>query len=298
MRTFWGAAYFAAVLLLFAFSGARAQQPNPLLDGVDVHRDVEYANVGGKSLTLDLYVPQAAIKPIPLIVWIHGGGWSAGNKSNPTVLPMVKFGFAVASINYRLSQEAIFPAQIYDCKAAVRWLRAHAAEYGLNPDKIGAAGSSAGGHLVALLGTTADNKDLEGDEGNPGISSRVQAVCDLYGPTNLVDMTGRTDAAWKKSYGYTVVSQLLGVPVSDNPDKARFASPLYYVTAQASPFYIAHGDLDQTVPVQQSIELNNALQKAGVSSTLYIVKGAGHGFHDPVAMQGAFDFFRHYLMTP
>jgi len=286
-----------AVVLFFllTFAGAvRAQTQNPLLVGIDVRRDVEYANVDGKSLTLDLYLPKPGAQPMPVVMWVHGGGWQSGNKDNPWCLPLVKSGFAVASINYRLSQEAIFPAQIYDCKAAVRWLRAHAGDYGINPDKIGAAGGSAGGHLVALLGTTAQNPELEGGEGNPGVSSRVQAVCDLFGPSDFVALAGQ-DAWWKNEYAARVVAQLLGGPVADNEAKARQASPLFHVSAQSCPFYIAHGDKDPLVPLQQSVELNDALQKAGVASTLYVVKGGGHGFQDPAATQGMIDFFRHYL---
>jgi len=274
-----------------------AQTPNGLSEALDIHRDVEYANVNGKSLLIDLYIPKNASKPMPVVMWIHGGGWTEGNKANPMPLPLVKYGFAVASINYRLSQEAIFPAQIYDCKAAVRWLRAHAGDYGFNPDAIGVAGGSAGGHLVALLGTTSQNPELEGQEGNPGVSSRVQAVVDFFGPTDFLMMIG-PDRKWDKEYAVTVVSQLLGGPVDQKPDLARQASPLYYVTGQACPFYIAHGDQDQTVPVEQSIEFNDALQKAGVASTLHIVKGGGHGFNDPSVMQEMIDFFRHNLPAP
>lgn len=284
-------------LLTLVFPGAiRAQDANALLDTVDVHRDVAYAQVDGKSLTLDIYILKQASKPMPVVIWIHGGGWRQGNKDNPMVLPLVNFGFAVVSINYRLSQEAVFPAQIYDCKAAVRWVRAHAADYGFNPDKIGVAGASAGGHLVALLGTTAQHPELEGQEGNPGVSSRVQAVVDFYGPSNFTEMAG-PDVSWKNDYALTVVSQLIGGPVAQNEEKARLASPLFYVNAQASPFYIAHGDQDQTVPLQQSIELNDALKKAGVASTLYIVKGGGHGFNDPAALHGLLAFFQQYLQA-
>jgi acetyl esterase/lipase len=281
-------------VVLFVANPCRAQQAKPL----DVHPDIVYASPGNIAQTLDIYVPTGLAAPPPLVIYIHGGAWQGGSKDHPMVLGLTREGFALASINYRLSQVAIWPAQIYDCKAAVRWVRAHAAEYGFNPDKIGAAGASAGGHLVALLGTTANRPELEGNEGNPGVSSRVQAVVDFFGPADFPN--------WNKGNANPVadetlddpVARLLGGTVTANPEKARAASPITYVNAQACPFFIAHGDQDPLVPLQQSIELNDALQKAGVPSTLYVVKGGGHGFRSAIAMQKAFAFLEHYLQTP
>lgn len=289
----WSFSVLAGIgLMVLLANSAWAQSPAPSSPPWTKVANIEYAKVGDKSLTLDLYLPKNAAKPMPVVMWVHGGGWHAGSKESVGVLSLVPLGFAVASINYRFSQEAVFPAQIYDCKAAVRWLRAHAPEYGFNPDKIGAAGDSAGGHLVALLGTTARNKDLEGDEGNPGISSQVQAVGDYYGPTNFV--VGPDNPFPTNKNTLDLVTGLLG---GSDPAKAREASPLFYVTAQACPFYIVHGDRDPTVPLQQSIDLNAALQKAGVPSTLYIVKGGGHGFNDPTSAHALVDFFRKYLQS-
>ncbi len=257
---------------------------------VEIHRDVTYAKVGDRSLKLDLYIPKGVPKPMPVVIWVHGGGWRTGTKDISPAAPWLPPFFAVASIDYRLSQEATFPAQIYDCKAAVRWVRAHAADYGFNPDKIGAAGASAGGHLVALLGTTAHHPELEGTEGNPGVSSAVQAVCDFFGPTNFTDL----------SHDYSrsptnFVAELLGGPIVQKWDEARLASPVNYVDGQACPFYIAHGDQDAVVPVEQSIELAAALKKAGVPVTLHVVKGGGHGFHDLPAFAASVEFLRQYL---
>ncbi len=286
------AVLWLSVALLFP-GMARTQDTGLPPGAAEVQRNIEYAKVGDKSLTLDLYLPKDAVKPMPVVVWVHGGGWRAGSKENVgIILPMLPSGIAVASINYRLSQEAVFPAQIYDCKAAVRWVRAHAADYGLNPDKIGAGGDSAGGHLAALLGTTAGNHDLEGDEGNPGVSSQVQAVVDFYGPTNFV--VSKENPVSVNADTNSMVTGLLG---GTDPEKAKAASPLYYVTAQACPFYIVHGDHDLTVPLQHSIDLNAALQKAGVASTLYVIKGGGHGYNDPTSTQAMVDFFRHYLLS-
>lgn len=263
----------------------------PGLEGINVWKDVEYANVDGHSLKLDLYVPENLSAPVPLVIDVHGGGWMAVDKSELIARSLIGHDFAVASIDYRLSGVAIFPAQIYDCKAAVRWLRAHAAEYGYNPDKIGAWGDSAGGHLVSLLGLTANNPALEGNEGNTNVSSRVQAVCDFYGPSDLWS----TDHHLADTVADNAVPRLLGGLIEQNEDKARAASPLFYVSSNACPFLIVHGDKDPIVPLEQSIALNDALQKAGVPTQLYIVKGGGHGFGDPHAYELAAAFFKQYL---
>ena len=152
------------------------------------HRDLVYAKTPQRELALDLYIPDGATKP-PLIVWVHGGAWRAGSKAKPPALWMLERGYAVASISYRLSQQAVFPAQIHDCKAAIRWLRAHASKYGYDAERIGAWGASAGGHLVALLGTSSGVKELEGDLGYNDQSSRVQAVVDYFGPTDVTAMS-------------------------------------------------------------------------------------------------------------
>jgi len=262
-------------------------------DSLEVHRDIEYANVAGYALKLDLYIPRGVPKPVPVVMWVHGGGWIYGSKNIPMVLPLVPLGFAVASIDYRFSQQAIFPAQIYDCKAAVRWLRAHAPQYGLNPNRIAAAGASAGGQLVALLGTTAHPAALEGDEGTPGVSSEVQAVCDFFGPTDFTDMT--RDYSESQT---NLVARLLGGPIDQKMELARMASPVTYVNAQSAPFYIAHGDADPIVPVSQSIELAADLKKAGVPVTLHIVPGGGHGVRDAASFAGAMAFLQKYLNAP
>ena len=149
-----------------------------------VHRDIVYATTPQKNLLLDLYIPSTS-GPHPVLLYVHGGGWTSGSKDNPPTDRFVKRGYAVASISYRLSQEAIFPAQIHDCKAAVRWLRANAAKYALNTDRIVAWGGSAGGHLVALLATSGGVKELEGDLGNPDQSSRIQGAINFFGPTDF-----------------------------------------------------------------------------------------------------------------
>ena len=270
---------------------ARADRTDPM----DILRDLVYATPDGISLKLDLYIPKNLPKPPPIILWVHGGGWEAGNKETPPVLAVTRVGFALASIDYRLSQQAIFPAQIFDCKAAVRWLRAHAADYHLDGGRIGAMGASAGGHLVALLGTTAGDAQLEGAEGVTGVSSAVQAVVDYFGPTDLLDI-GR-DANWKQDIK-NPVSALLGGSVASKSDDARLASPVFHVTSQACPFFIVQGDQDPIVPYTQSVELNDALTKAGVASQLILVKGGGHGFDDPASFAGAIAFLQKHLQAP
>jgi acetyl esterase/lipase len=291
-----------ATLFVLTASLARAadepQKRRTAPQGMDAHLDIEYAKPDNTPLRLDLYLPKNIKGSVPVIIAIHGGGWTGGDKRGVPVIGMVRNGYAVASINYRFSQQAIFPAQIEDCKAAVRWVRAHAAEYHIDPDRIGAWGDSAGGHLVALLATTAEVKKLEGDEGNPGVSSRVQAVCDWYGPTDLVTIASQEgpDAVLHPDTPDSPVSKLLGGPAPENKEKAEAASPITYVSKEAAPILIMHGDKDPLVPLAQSEEFRDALKKAGAEVELYVVKGAGHGFpNDPKLVKKLIDFFDEHL---
>ena len=259
----------------------------PGFNGIDVWKNVVYTRVKNHSLKLDIYIPQEAPRPVPLVIYIHGGGWSALDKTEGFANFLLSHGFAVASIDYRFSQEEIFPAQLDDCKAAVRWLRAHAADYGYGADKIGAIGDSAGGHLVSMLGVTGNDPKWEGTEGNPGVSSSVQAVADYFGPSNLLTMN--------PTVAGNAVPRLIGGLPSQIPDKAREASPISYVSAKACPFIIVQGDSDVIVNPQQSIDLNAALQKAGVDSQLYLIKGAGHGANDEKARGLVVALFKKYL---
>jgi len=265
-------------------SGALAQ-PQPgqaprIPEGVKVERNLVYARAGSKDLLLDLYLPERATGLLPVILWVHGGAWRGGNKENSPAIRQAGRGYAAASINYRLSQEAIFPAQIEDCKAAVRWLRANAARYNLDPNRIGVWGASAGGHLVALLGTSGGVKDLEGDLGNANYSSRVQAVVDFFGPTDFLEM-GKFPSKIAHYAPDSPESQLLGGPVLENKEKARRANPITYISKDDPPFLIMHGDQDQSVPLNQSELLTEALKKAGIEVTCEVVRGAGHGFGGP-----------------
>ena len=160
-----------------------------LLQNTLVKKNMIYASVEGTDLKLDLFIPEKAEGPMPLVVWIHGGGWRSGSKENCRALGLTEYGFAVASINYRLTDVAMFPAQIHDCKAAIRFLRANAKQHRIDPNRIGVWGSSAGAHLAALMGVTNGNKEVEGNIGKyTQTSSDVQAVCDWCGPTDFMTM--------------------------------------------------------------------------------------------------------------
>ena len=264
--------------------------------GARTLRDVAYVPNGHERQKLDLYVPAGATNPLPLIIWIHGGAWKGGSKERCPALRYLERGHAVASINYRLSQHAIFPAQIEDCKAAVRWLRAHAQEHHLDPQRFAAWGSSAGGHLVALLGTSGDVKEFDKGE-NLGFSSRVQAVVDWFGATDFTQMSrfSPPNAPIDHDAADSPESQLIGGAVQQNKDKAAKASPLTYVSKDDPPFLIMHGNRDNLVPYQQSELLRDALQKAGVEVTLKIVEGAGHGFGGPEIDRQVVEFLERQL---
>jgi acetyl esterase/lipase len=268
----------------------RPQVRSSLRPGVAALKDLEYGKGSGRTMLLDLYLPEKGDKPLPLIIWIHGGAWKTGSKDNPS--PALRFtaeGYAVAHVGYRLSQEAKFPAQIHDCKAAVRWLRANAAKYNLDPNKFAAWGGSAGGHLVALLGTSGGVAELEGNVNDLKESSRVQAVVDWFGPTDFLLNPNPQSAP------DSPVAQLLGGPVPENREKAAKASPITYVSKDAPPFLIMHGDQDHTVPFRQSEILYAALKKVGVDATLVPMKGAGHGFGGSEAIAPVQDFLKRCL---
>ncbi|HEV8629096.1 MAG TPA: alpha/beta hydrolase fold domain-containing protein [Thermoanaerobaculia bacterium] len=243
------------------------------------HKDLVYSRPGrpGSDLKLDLYLPKTdAAAKVPVIVWIHGGGWRQGSKDGwGTARAFVERGYAVASIDYRLSQQAIWPAQIEDCKAAVRFLRSVAATYGLDPDHFAAWGESSGGHLAAMVGTAGDSR--YGDSGmHLDQSARVQAVVDFYGPIDFVRL------AQTKGYGdhakdSSAESQLLGGSLLSLRAEAKTANPITYLSSTDPPFYIVHGDSDTTIAPAQSELLRDALQQAGIEQHYTLIPGAGHG---------------------
>ncbi len=250
--------------------------------------DVAYADTSAAQ-TLDLWLPEGTDEPAPLVVWIHGGAFKLGDKAmvGGTVQPLLDAGYAVASVNYRLSGEALFPAGPQDVKAAVRFLRANAEDYGLNPDQFAAWGGSAGGNLAALLGTTGDQDTVLDDPalGNADTSSAVQAVVDWFGPTDFLQMdtqaaSGEGSCASPEQHdpASSPESEYLGAPIQTVPDEADAANPITYVASaeELPPFQIAHGDADCNVPFQQSEILAEAIQDAGGEATLTILPGATH----------------------
>lgn len=264
----------------------------PALPGIRQVRDIPYVVGGHERQKLDLYLPTASGSACPLVIWVHGGGWSGGSRKDCPAIRLAERGYAVASIDYRLSQDAIYPAQIEDCKAAVRFLRAHAMEYGIQPKHIGAWGGSAGGHLVSLLGATGDIRDFD-TGANLDQSSQVQCVVDWFGPTDFLHYG---DPPSKAVYDpNSAGARLLG---GKDPEKARRASPLYFVNKDAAPFLIMQGDKDNLVPLQQSQVLEAALKQNGVECNLMIFSGAGHGgpvFTSPASMATICQFLDRHL---
>jgi len=283
---------FSAVVIAQGDTNSTKPEVN---EGPIVYRDLPYVTNGHERQKLDLFVPREGRK-LPLVIRIHGGAWLEGSKEGEWPNDYLRFGYAVARINYRLSQHAIFPAQIEDCKAAVRYLRANAQKYNLDPNRFGVWGQSAGGHLVALLGTTGDINEFDVGE-NIGVSSRVQAVADYFGPTDLLQMQAhKLPGGMDHNTADAPEAKLIGGPVQDNQEKATKANPITYVTKDDPPFLIVHGDTDPLVPHHQSELLESALKKAGVPVTLYIVKGGGHGgFKDPNVPKLTREFFEKNL---
>ena len=270
-----------ALLAVAATALAQSRnRPQQLPPGVEKHADITYASIEGRDLRLDVYVPQGSSgRTIPAVVWVHGGGWRGGSKNNiGRPQSILQRGYGLVSVGYRLSGEAIFPAAIADVKAAMRWVRANASRFGFDPDRLGAWGSSAGGHLVALLGTAHDVEEWDRiHEENTGISSRPDAVCNWFGPTDFLrmnDFPGRIDHDAADS----PESMFIGGPIQEHPEKAQRANPIRYVTSDDPPILHMHGERDQAVPYNQSELLHAALQNAGVDTTLYKVKAADHGF--------------------
>jgi acetyl esterase/lipase len=263
------------VLLLVPFTAAARGQTQPgKAPNIIVERDLVYGHSNGTELKLDLAGPKTGGGPFPALVCIHGGGWKQGNRADldKTIEVLAGHGYVAATVGYRLAPQAKFPAQIEDCKAAVRWLRANAVKYNIDPQRIGALGFSAGGHLACLLGTSDKNAGLEGDGGNPAQSSRVQAVVSFFGPT---DLTKRT---WTKDVEDGLLLPFLGATIDTNPDIYRKASPITYVTSDDPPFLFFHGTEDHLVQLAQSKALADKLHAAGVDARVVVMEGEGHGW--------------------
>ncbi|MFO0809270.1 MAG: alpha/beta hydrolase [Gemmataceae bacterium] len=272
----------------------RPKLPTKPPDGTKIARDIKYVPDAGERQTLDLYLPAKSDKPVPLVIYIHGGGWEGGSKNGGTPFMYLDQGYAVASVNYRLSNLGTFPAQIQDCKEAVRWLRLHAKENNIDPERFGAFGPSAGGHLVSLLATTGDDTFSPLQEKTKSVSTKVSAVCNWFGPTDFLHWG---DSQEPVGGAKGPVQKLLGGTVSERLDLAKRASPVTFVAKSAAPLLIMHGDKDPLVPLQQSEVLYKALKNAGADVTFHVVKGAGHGngFLVPEVFTMMDEFFAKHL---
>ena len=266
-----------AFLLLSLWSVGLFAQSNPK----DL-KNIVFAEVDGRQLLLDIYMPSSNTIPY-LIVWVHGGAWHSGSKASPP-LSFVASGYALASIDYRLSVEAKFPAQMHDIKAAIRYLRANAAQYGYRAGNIIIAGSSAGGHLAALAGVTNNDPELEGNLGqHTRTSSSVQAILDYYGPTNFTTIMKQSTPHGVSVRG-PAMALLLGHTVDNAPAMAKKASPVLQVDANDPPLLIFHGDQDIQVPINQSHELAGVYKQHNLTVQMEVVHGAGHSenpYFDP-----------------
>ncbi len=269
----------SAAALLQAVPTCLAAPPVP--DGVLWEEGIVYSTPGGESLALNLARPKAAVAgqsgnetSLPVVLCIHGGGFRAGKRESydNLCIKLAENGFAAATITYRLAPKHQFPAAVHDCKAAVRWLRANAKQYGLNPNKIGVTGGSAGGHLAQFLGVTAGVPQFEGDSGNAEFSSAVQCVVNVYGPSDFTRSYGKSVDA------HEVLPLWFGGNLETERKKHIIASPLYWVTPAAAPTLCIHGTEDKYVAHEQAIWLVEKLKTATVDASLLTIEGAGHGF--------------------
>lgn len=249
----------------FAESAAPKRRPTA---PTSTTKDIAFAEVDGKAIRLDLRVPKSVARP-PLVVWIHGGGWEIGDKKKCRSCWLVNKGYAVASINYRLSPKSTYPAQIHDCKAAIRWLRANQGAYGYDATRIAVAGSSAGGHLASLLATTGGVEALEGRVGEQlDESSRIQAAVSISGFSDLA-------TSYASVPDVRIARLLEGLP-AERPQQSELASPIHFVGPGDAPLLLIHGETDPIVDPQQSVALHRAYAEAGLESSLMMIPETGH----------------------
>lgn len=269
---------------------------------VRLRANIPYHKLDNKELKLHLLIPDDnKSKPKPLIIFIKGSSWGKYKPQDsfefiPQLVQFAKSGYVVASIEHRTSHEATFPAQIHDVKTAVVYLKENASEYQINPELVGVWGTSSGAHLAALLGTSCHVSELGGAELKSKYNPCVQAVVDWYGPTDFLEMNKASDD-YNAEDPESAESMLIGGPILRNKDKVRRANPITYVTAEAPPFLIMHGDRDKRVPFNQSELLYEALKRENVDVTLYKVKGGGHGsgFSTPEVIEIVHEFFNQQL---
>jgi len=279
--------FLVFALLLPAVAQEKKPTPQEALQAalgsiIDFKFDQPYAGNANPKQMVDLMLPKkpSSDKPLPVVVYIHGGGWVGGDRKGSlgALVGWVKSGnYAGVAVGYRLSNEAAWPAQIHDCKAAIRWIRGHAKEYNLDPDKICVQGASAGGHLVTLLGLTADNAKLNGEIGEfKDQSTAVTCVVNLCGPSDLTQPLMQGDAA---KVDDPAVAGLIGGELADKLEVAKEASPINYVRKDAPPILTVHGTADLRVDYVNATNLDEALKKAGAPSLLIPVTNGGHGIN-------------------
>ena len=248
--------------------------------------NIEFAKVGELSLKLDVYLPTEIEDPT-LIVWVHGGAWRRGSKDNPGILPLVDKGYAVASVDYRLTPVAPFPANVHDIKAAIRYLRANADLYGYAEDGFVISGASAGGHLAALVGVTNGHKEVERTVGNHlNVSSDVAAIVDFYGASNLTTIL-KQSTPHGLSVRVPALELLIGGHPDDVTEAAKLASPVFHVDENDPPLLLIHGDQDPQMPINQAHELYGVYQDKDLPVEYEVIYGAAHGgkaFYDEERM--------------
>ena len=260
-------ASLAVLLAMTPFTTTAADAPL-------AHRDLAYANIAGTTLGLDLYLP-AGVKHPPLVVYLHGGAWNAGSKTQYPAF-LVEHGLAVASVDFRSTDVAAFPANVHDIKAAIRYLRAHATDYGYRTDRIAIAGASSGAHLAALVGVTSGNTALEGEEGDArGQSSAVQAIVSWFGASDLTTILAQS-TPFGLAMREPALRRLLGGLPDAVPDAAKLASPVFHVDAKDPPLLLLHGDQDRQMPINQLHELDGAYARVGLKAETFILHGVGH----------------------
>jgi len=287
------------ILFCFVFVDAKAQYKDTLdIPGTKVYREIPYLKNGLKQQNLDLYIPDGVKQPMPLIIWIHGGGWDGGYKGWIEIPYLAKLGYAIASVEYRFSSVAPFPAQILDCNEAVYYLWKNAAQYGLDTSRFVVGGGSAGGHLAALIGTSTNNHVTEFyNDIKKENKVRIRAVLDYYGPSDLNVVHGR--AAYLDYDGdNSFLNKFLGAHALDRPDLAAIASPVTYIDKNDPPILIIHGDIDGFVPFWESQLFYSRLKLAGVNAKLIKIVGANHAgpqFQAPDIQQQVISFLNDVL---
>ena len=287
----------AVLLLSLPLTGQSPDEPYTVVS------DVRYCTGGGQPLLMDVFLPKQRNRtPTPAVLWIHGGGWERGDKNgNSGAVLLAKEGFVTASLFYRLSGDWPFPADIEDCECAVRYLRANAAKYGIDPDRIGVAGASAGGHLAELVATAPASAGLEGNGGWQNVSSSVQAAAAYYGASDFT-----VGAMQFQHHTGKVIIKLFRGTEKEKPQLYRQASPIFYVSKDSPPLFLAHGEEDDLVPFEQSVHMADAYRTLGRPVDFIAVKNAGHDFEQvgasPVAPsvdeihRKTIEFFKRYLL--